>query len=305
MNEILQISDSDLDDLFEKYRRSPDSYVFVPLADAVRKMGRQSEALEICEKGLAQHPGYASGHVVKGKCLYDLGRDREAIEAFDAVLRMDENNLVALKYLGMIEARAGRFDTARSLFNHILRLDPENREIKRVLSEVIEKAEGSSPRSAQEDTGARPTEGEPAGSEPETSEELATITLADIFLSQGYEEKALRIYQELLARQPDNDVVKQKLAALKAGASADLAETESGDSGLEHAAAETDTGFEEIAAERATTSAASRVSKDATTAKGAQTAAGESDAPTPAPMRRPIDEEKDIEHFKRWLGRFR
>jgi hypothetical protein len=57
MHETIPISHSDLDDLFEKYRRSPESYVFVPLADAVRKMGRQSEALEICENGLAQHPG--------------------------------------------------------------------------------------------------------------------------------------------------------------------------------------------------------------------------------------------------------
>ena len=35
-----------------------------------------------------------------------------------------------------------------------------------------------------------------------TTDELATMTLADIYAEQGYTDKALRIYHEVLKRQP-------------------------------------------------------------------------------------------------------
>ena len=106
MRETFDITNQDLDDLFEKYRRAPDSYVFVILADACRKIQRTEEALEICEAGVERHPGYASGYVVKGKCLYDLGRFDAARDAFKKVLEFDEHNLVALKFLGTPLPRA-------------------------------------------------------------------------------------------------------------------------------------------------------------------------------------------------------
>ena len=43
------------------------------------------------------------------------------------------------------------------------------------------------------------------------------MTLADIFASQGYAEKALKIYRDVLRRQPNNSDVAQKIAALERG----------------------------------------------------------------------------------------
>jgi tetratricopeptide (TPR) repeat protein len=304
MSEALQISHQELDDLFEKYRRSPDSYVFVPLADAIRKIGRVSEALEICEMGLTHHPDYASGHVVRGKCLYDLERDGDATEAFTDVLRTDPHNLVALKYLGTIDAREGRFESARGRFTHILRLDPDNREIKRILSENAEKidTEGMSRPNEVDEPGLHGAAAV-TGSGPETSEELATITLADIFLSQGYQEKALRIYEEVLGRQPDNEVVKRRLAFLRTGASAGSARGADDRVDAERTA-EMDAGFEEIDAEPSTTDPSRRTRKTEKSRK-ARMAPPEPEVPEQAPTRKPIDEKEDIEHFKSWLGRFR
>ena len=51
----------EFDELFRRYDSAPDSYVFVPLADACRKLGRFEEALEICEDGIERHPNYVSG----------------------------------------------------------------------------------------------------------------------------------------------------------------------------------------------------------------------------------------------------
>jgi len=51
----------------------------------------------------------------------------------------------------------------------------------------------------------------------ETSEELASITLADIFASQGYISKAEKIYKEVLNKQPGNETVRRKLEELASG----------------------------------------------------------------------------------------
>ncbi len=278
--------DQALDDLFEKYRLAPDSYVFVPLADACRKMGRLDEALEICLRGVERHPGYASGHVVKGKCLFDRGEYETARVAFEAVLDLDDSNLVALKFLGMIEADAGRLDSAQRYFQKILAIDPDNREITRILRDVEERGRarlegepvkvGDAEDLLQAGVGAevldlddvkdllqgddgvdameagdgdealqaavpeladdKPTAGEateskddvavtpdagepedesqPSGDAIETSAELASITLADIFASQGYVVKAAKIYREVLKKEPRNDAVRRKLAEL-------------------------------------------------------------------------------------------
>ncbi|MCX7965181.1 MAG: tetratricopeptide repeat protein [Syntrophorhabdaceae bacterium] len=44
---------------------------------------------------------------------------------------------------------------------------------------------------------------------------IITATLADIYLQQGYIEKALEIYEKLVKKDPDNDFYRKRCAALK------------------------------------------------------------------------------------------
>ena len=86
----------ELESLFRKYESAPDSFVFAPLADAYRKAGMLEEAVEICRKGVRRHLDYPSGHVVLGKCYFDIGDLDLSEEAFKSVLNLDASNLVAL-----------------------------------------------------------------------------------------------------------------------------------------------------------------------------------------------------------------
>ncbi|MDH3215577.1 MAG: hypothetical protein OEN01_04690 [Candidatus Krumholzibacteria bacterium] len=329
MKDTIDISNRELDELFERYRQAPDSYVFVLVADACRKINRLEEALEICDRGISLHPEYASGHVVRGKCLWDMDRSSEASETFEKVLVLDENNLVALKYLGMIEAQAGRFDSARSYLELILRLDPENRDIKKTLLDV-EEHELECGRSTATPHGRESAENEDdevsdeasTEDELETSDELATATLADIFASQGYRDKARKIYQELLARQPANESIKRKIEMLSQGdatqdrqektselaASGDSEGVQNDDeletpaSGTVDESGENDDGFEEIAAEESDEPVSARPE-----------ARVQSHGPSRQPSRPPeqpesrakpvIDEAENMHHFKRWLSK--
>ena len=243
----------ELEALFRKYESAPDSFVFAPLADAYRKAGMLDEAVEICRKGVRRHPGYPSGHVVQGKCYFDIGDLDLAAEAFNNVLELDSNNLVALKFLGMIEAGYGDLRKAGEYFKHILVLDPENRQIRSMLEDVravdLYRGGGAGETTVEPvaDTDDRPDAGDVTlsddrggddswkderdddsfegstiqlGEDDGMSDELATTTLADIYAAQGYYDKAERIYREVLRRQPDNAVIRKKLEELDAGGDA-------------------------------------------------------------------------------------
>jgi tetratricopeptide (TPR) repeat protein len=209
------VDSAELERLFKRYEQSPKGHIFAPLADACRKAGRLQEAVDICQKGLKLHPNYTSGHVVMGKCLYDQGRMDEAFVTFKLVIDMDTENLVALKYLGMILAERGRFEEAEKYFNHILVIDPDNKEIREKLDGLMEEAGEiveMKPVADEEFEGEEIKLGEPI----ETSDELATMTLADIFASQGYKAKAIRIYREVLSKDPGNETAIKRIEALKA-----------------------------------------------------------------------------------------
>jgi tetratricopeptide (TPR) repeat protein len=309
---IIRTHNREIDELFERYRRAPGSHVFAPLADAYRKIGLVEEALDICARGLSANPRYASGHVVQGKCEYDAGRVDRAEAAFKKVLEIDPNNLVALKYLGMIRAGCGDAEGARAHFEHILALDPGDKDIGRRLEAVRETGPATASTLVEEieqvlepqesPEAPRPTRAPPPASEParptpdddvielpdirddfegtpivlrdeaETSEYIATVTLADIFAAQGYHAKALKIYQDVLRRQPGNDEVRRKIATLEEGA---------------HPAAS------------ATPEAAPYAEQPA------PEPAAPSPSPAPAapapPRGTTIDEGRSYEQFKRWL----
>jgi len=46
-------------------------------------------------------------------------------------------------------------------------------------------------------------------------QDILSPTLADIYLQQGYIETAIGIYDELIRKEPSNDVYRQRRAVLK------------------------------------------------------------------------------------------
>jgi tetratricopeptide (TPR) repeat protein len=314
MTQPFKTQHPEIDDLFDRYRRAPQSTIFAPLADACRKAGMIDEALDICKKGLAANPRYASGYVVQGKCLYDAEKPEDAEAAFRRVLELDGSNLVALKFIGIILSERGDTGAARACFEHILALDPEDRDIRRRLNEVGDLRRSETPVSHNEpelgpaepvrrgptvepNAGRVPAqdvdtiivhpqpaeslddeefEGAPitlGDASESTDDEIATMTLADIYATQGYTDKALRIYREVSRRQPDNQDLLRKIAALESRAE-------------RRAAAEAE-------APAAVVQAEPPVREEAPAPKPAavaQTAAGNR-----------IDETRSYEQFKRWL----
>ncbi len=194
----------DLQSLMERYKRGTDSRVFAPLADAYRKNGEVDRAIEILEKGLERYPAYASAHVILGKCFYDKGATERAKGEFLRVLELDAENMVALKFMGDILLAEDRHAQAVEYYRKILAIDPTNDAIARALKEmeasfVVKEIDLGSAKGVRD----------------ERPRELATMTLAGIYAAQGYYNKALRIYGEVLEREPQNKEAKEMVAKLE------------------------------------------------------------------------------------------
>ncbi len=194
----------ELQNLIERYKRSHDSRLFAPLADAYRKNGDVDAAIEILERGIEKFPDYASAHVILGKCYYDKGATERAKSEFMRVLGLDAENMVALKFMGDILLAEDRKTQAAEYFRKILAIDPTNDEVAKALKAMEEALPAKEIDLA--DRGA---------TRDERPRELATMTLAGIYAAQGYYTKALRIYGEVLEREPENREAKEMVDKLQ------------------------------------------------------------------------------------------
>ncbi|MYK38694.1 MAG: tetratricopeptide repeat protein [Gemmatimonadetes bacterium] len=270
-------------------RRDPDSPRFARLADLFLKRGHIERAIELCQKGCASFPDYATGFIVLSKCYEKRGDLEQARETMGQALRIDPENPSGYKRLAHLfeqldvaplalqslrqAAYFDPFDT--SLAEQIDRFtsqthqeapvpesepesepkpesepeevatvasaalvestqpqalppnqspdddrddlygDTDDRELLRLLQE-IEEEEVAEPAPAPEEP---PT---PADNKPSTpkNKRIATMTLAEIYTTQGLTQKAIEMYRELLEQEPNNTIIRSKLASLEQSSNA-------------------------------------------------------------------------------------
>lgn len=204
-------SGQELRKLEKRLDRHPDSLAFARLADAYLDSGLIDEAIEICARGVEEHPNYVSGLVIMGRCYFQKGLLDQAKAMFEQALRLDADNLIALKFLGDIHRAQKMVDLAIGIYQRILELDPLNKPIEVIIS-VLE-GEQITPEGLETSTGE--VVEEEGVSEEAPDEQFDTITLAEIYASQGVTEKAIEVLRRILQRHPGWEEVKIKLRELE------------------------------------------------------------------------------------------
>jgi tetratricopeptide (TPR) repeat protein len=126
---------SEIEKLEQRFREKPEQW-FAALADAYRKAGEVERALDVVRAGLEKRPNYTSGHIVLGRCLLDQINDPEASQAFERVLELDAENIIALKALSEIADRQGDRRAARQWLERLLDVDPMNDEARSALETI-------------------------------------------------------------------------------------------------------------------------------------------------------------------------
>jgi len=117
---------SEIEKLERRHAENPDGRFFAPLADAYRKAGHLDQALTVVRAGLEKHPEYLSAHIVLGRCLLATKDDDGASQAFQRVLSLDAENIIALKSLAEIAERKGDPAQACNWLQQLLKIDPMN-----------------------------------------------------------------------------------------------------------------------------------------------------------------------------------
>jgi tetratricopeptide (TPR) repeat protein len=128
---------SEIEKLEQRYHENPQQW-FAALADSYRKAGNLDLAVEVVRGGLEKRPNYASGHIVLGRCLLDMQKTLEAAAAFQQVLELDGENIIALKSLGEIAEQQGDIPGAKDWLSQLLEVDPMNDEARDNLERLSE-----------------------------------------------------------------------------------------------------------------------------------------------------------------------
>lgn len=191
---------SEIEKLEARFRENPEGRYFAPLADAYRKAGRVADALMLVQAGLERHPDYLSAHIVLGRCHLDQKDDGAALAAFQQVLTIDAENIIALKSLAEISERIGNALDARRWLMRLLTVDSMNTEaeedLHRLGGPVEEAAAAGAPA-------AEPLEAAAAG-----------FSFADVVAAEAPTEPVPAIPEELVAARSGPEIEPEPAPAM-------------------------------------------------------------------------------------------
>ena len=191
-----------------RMRAKESGAAFLRLADLLLAADRSEEALKVLEDKVAGGNAYHGALLQLGRLLFQRGRDLEARSHLLRLLGDDPGNKLALIELAERAAAALRWDEASRYFQRLSELDPQNSHWEERL------------RNARTEAANRPGGGglhSGAGYRP-----LPTLTLVEIYLAQGYRDKALAVLQEMSAADPDRLEVRDRIREIEQGLSAPL-----------------------------------------------------------------------------------
>jgi len=234
-------------------RADPRALSFAPLADIYRRLGLLEDSLEAARKGCRLHPDFAAGQMALAKSALEFGYKDEAVQALEAVVRVTPENLEAQRLLADLYSAEGKTDAARSCLAVANSLDLEFQEaaaqsvspeevfaeeeildadILELSEELIEDESFDDSTQQFAASPERPSLGdavnraEPfllesppsffaeAPSENVAPPALASATIAELYVSQGFPDKGAAVYGELLAADPLNEAYGKRLTEL-------------------------------------------------------------------------------------------
>lgn len=141
---------SRLEELKRLLQKDPTSRQFLALAEEYRRHGKYRDAVITLERGLQMHSTSVAAHVALGKTYQQLDRLEDAIRAFTSALRIDRENLVAIRQLAEVYlARGEKVEAIKKLklYRGLKAGDRDVTEIIQRLEEELSAAVAERPRS--------------------------------------------------------------------------------------------------------------------------------------------------------------
>jgi tetratricopeptide (TPR) repeat protein len=136
----VSVDSARISELRRRVQADPSSIAFAQLGEELRRAGANEEAIDVCQTGLARHPGYLSARVTLGRALLELGQLDDAHVELTVVVENAPDNLAAIRGVAEIHQRRGELADALNYYRRALELarhDPELEEtVERIQKEV-------------------------------------------------------------------------------------------------------------------------------------------------------------------------
>jgi tetratricopeptide (TPR) repeat protein len=122
--------------LEEIVARDPATALYLQLAERLVERGRLDEAIQLCEERRTRPGNGVGDRIVLGRAYLADGRLNEARTEFEAALKLDRENVVALKALAGILSHLGDHDQATGYYRAVCRIDPGDLESQTALHQI-------------------------------------------------------------------------------------------------------------------------------------------------------------------------
>ena len=124
----------------DELARHPASLAFMPLSDALRRLGQLDEARRYAMHGLERHPHLAAAHDALARVLADSGDDGQARDEWEFALRLDPSHQASLRGLGFLAWKRRDLAGAEQLLARAMHSNPADdglaTALRRVRSEM-------------------------------------------------------------------------------------------------------------------------------------------------------------------------
>lgn len=211
-------------------QKDPESQIFALLGEALRKSGQLEEAYQICRRGVAKHPHFASGHVAMAKVYIDQKKIEEAAEHLTKAVALAPENIMAHSLLAQLWLDLRRPKEALKSFKMVLLLNPNDPIARKSVSRLesltadefdeetfklgkIENLLKPKPLTNIKGLSAEDVSKKTAGERQKAIERLTS--LADAFLVRNQYEKALETLEQAAKTFGSHPEIQNRIKLLK------------------------------------------------------------------------------------------
>ena len=231
---------ADIKNYEELLAQDPDSYLFARLAEVYLKVNLVDDALHTARQGVAKYPAYIAGQRALAMACFAKGLENECRQRLESLAAAIPEDSEVQKILGRLLAAEGDCSAAAKAFRTTLVFCPDDleclEELKALESAIALKAEQESGHFAataellvadeeiidlDESDIVMESEAEETVSTPSAAADLhhdplSTATLAELYVQQGFIDKALDIYRAVYAEDPTDGRIQSRIAELEA-----------------------------------------------------------------------------------------
>lgn len=193
------------------YERDSNSPLFLRVADYYLRNNDSQTAISILENGLKLYPNHPLAFILMAKTLYLLGNIEMTESYLKKASELLNSNLTFKHYkheLKLPDKQISPFDSSRGnlFFNssddYVLREEVADDQPKSVEDNLPQIAEKLINTKLDQSNSSSPSETNRQEYSPDKSK-LASETFANIYLSQGKKNEAIKIYELLIQRNPE------------------------------------------------------------------------------------------------------